>query len=321
VRSLVRGSKEPSGTAFGGNWVQLFSIGFGLAWFGLFLFYSFGSTGGTLPSLLSIAIIGVGAVIAMAGASIFLRGRNSSKSDDAMRVGSTSTKPRGLAAIKDKLEEPNLDSDLAAHLNAIGMSARPLEKGDPELIHSGGGVVGDPVLASVKVEARNFQVVEVWRVMGSGPGDWFRYFFVYAVKGKINNIAPEFEADLAWNASKEGAISDIYWHGGGLAARLNSDKELGDMLLNLGLPHARIGKPMIIGGGGRRGNASYVVESNERLGYIGIQLLPRGTHLSYQGNQLFDQVSTTKQFPTVQQLEAADRIAKHVRDYLDLAGI
>ncbi len=200
------------------------------------------------------------------------------------------------------------------------MTARSLEKGDPELIHRSGGVVGDPVLASVRVESRNCHLIEVWRVMGSGPGDWFRYYFVYAVKANIGDASSEYEVNLAWNASKDRAITSLYWEGGALARRLNDDRELGDMLIALGLPGVHIGKPWIVGGGGKGGETAYVVQSNAHLGYVGIQLLPRGGDLTYQGTQLFAQVSTAKSFPTLQQLEVADRIAKHVREQAELTG-
>lgn len=123
---------------------------------------------------------------------------------------------------------------------------------------------------------------------------------------------------MAWKEEK-GDVTGVIWEGGGLAQRLSKDKELAEMLLDLGLPNVLVGRPVIVGSGSR-GDTAYVVQLNSKLAYVGIQLLPRTVYLTYNGVSLNPLVSTTKDFPSLQQIEVADRIAKHVVELVNLSN-
>lgn len=210
-----------------------------------------------------------------------------------------------VAMVKEYIYEPELPGRLAYHLKAQGWNATPLTKQDLEIAeHRYMGVFSDPVIAAVKVTGHNFDALEIWR-MNDNRGGGFYYYFVYVVRGDISKHPDAFDVDLELQMGRNGDLSGITWTGGDLGRHLQSDSTLVEKLIDLGMPNVHIGKPV----------TGYVaVASNAKLGYVGIQLLPRGGSLRYEGQDLVSSIGWGRDdLPSRQALELAEILAGHVR--------
>ena len=121
----------------------------------------------------------------------------------------------------------SLTSDLASHLNQIGVKATEIKSDSPEAIKHGVKVFGNdsldvPPWGVIKVEGRNVEFVEpvVMNVPGGGGGagkrrmDAMNVTIRYLLRARIGD-----EGDFS-------ATSLVGWEGGSLADALNSDEEL-----------------------------------------------------------------------------------------------
>ncbi|HXZ24424.1 MAG TPA: DUF3592 domain-containing protein, partial [Methanomassiliicoccales archaeon] len=279
-----------------------------------------GALGGLVSNDTLLIIAGAIVTIAGAGWGAFVYRRT-----QAPAVMATEAQPQTaqLEAKPDRQAEKmaidvaNLESrlprTLSDHLGKFGVDSRALEKKSAEVIvhRSTDGSLSDPVVGSVRVDGKRFDQVEVWRVKGDARGDyengnWYLYWYIFIVKVQTRSRAKEFEADLSWTEGLNSELGQIDWVGGELCRALKTDSALTDLLLALGMPNVHVGRPKI---------GSTPALSNARLGYVGIQFSLRVETLNKDGQPLERRITYSKDnLPLREEIEAADRIARHVRD-------
>jgi hypothetical protein len=199
---------------------------------------------------------------------------------------------------------------LCDHLNSIGVLARVIEKNGPEAIqHHVPIVFNNPLKAGragvVLVESRNVQYVELIRLMFSDPGHYrssmppvqLVYHYVYALRAEVkgNEKALEATSRPVIRSPSPGTyhLKGIVWDGKELAARLQSDVVLNELMVSSKLVDLHVE------GDGKDAYVAIVKEGADSYQVQGLAL-----KMGY------------GDFPTTEEFEIFDRIAGNVRGIL-----
>jgi len=203
--------------------------------------------------------------------------------------------------IKDKFKETGLINELCEHLRSIGINATLLESGSSEAI---GGTL---VLGNVKVEGRNLDLIQVERQPGGGSR--FVYQYHYVVRANVEGLEDKLKADAKPVTkglfSKE--VVDLKWEGKELAQLLNTDSDLKSMLLKEGLDKVVV-RP------DKKHQCVMITHPPKIPRQVSVSIggLPS---IPVRGGGL---TAGRKEFPTLEEFDAYDRIAKHIRS---IAGV
>jgi hypothetical protein len=204
---------------------------------------------------------------------------------------------------------------MADHLAQIGVKARVIDtksmdavKHKPTL-----GIFGNPPLGVIKIEGRNVDVVELYRVVTGGGGgaaaggrgayshrpSQVIYYYDYVVRANVGDREEDLKAEI--HPIEKGLLHkelvDFEWKGGSLAKSLNADQNLRKMIIEIGVPNL-------------------AVKPEKKDGCIAIKLPQKKWHTTVSiGGILVKHDSTVgrKAFPSREAFEIYDRIAMHIR--------
>ena len=203
--------------------------------------------------------------------------------------------------IKDKYKETGLINELCEHLRNIGINATLLESGSSEAV---GGILA---LGNIKVEGRNLDLIQVERQPGGGSNIVYQYH--YAVRANVEGLEDKLKADAKPITkglfSKE--VVDLKWEGKELAQLLNTDSDLKSMLLKEGLDKVVV-RP------DKKHQCVMITHPPKIPRQVSVSIggLPS---IPVRGGGL---TAGRKEFPTLEEFDAYDRIAKHIRS---IAGV
>jgi len=217
------------------------------------------------------------------------------------------------AKINDVTKEDNLLKELCAYFQQIGVKATMVDSENTEAIK---GFVAFSI-GSVKIDGQNIDHVQIEKSSEAGtqptlqPGQTgytneralgsLRYDYHYAVQGKVEGSESKLEAEFKPIEKRKGLfgkeVVGFEWKGGELAQRLNSDRDLHDILLKEGL-HQLLVKP----------EKNYgCVRITPQTGPAPVSNFDFGNHRILVGQ---------KAFPSRQAFDAYDKIAQHVTQIL-----
>jgi hypothetical protein len=200
--------------------------------------------------------------------------------------------------IKDTVKDVGLINEYCDHLRQIGINATVLDAGSPEAIS------GTMSVGCVKVEGKDIDLIQVGRQPVGGSLTRLVYQYHYVVRAKVDGLENKLKAEAKpvtkGLLSKE--IVDLRWEGGEIVQRLNADAELKQMLLKQELDKT-------------------FVKADKKQQYVAIThppKVPRQISVSIGGLPYIPVTGRgmtvgRKDFPTLEEFEAYNRIAQHVR--------
>lgn len=188
--------------------------------------------------------------------------------------------------------EAGLTNNLCGHLQQIGLAATFLE----------GGIPGTVEGSCIRVDGRNINFIQVQTPPNaSSRSGELRYQYSYVVQADVAGLEGKLRAEVKppayWKLDlAEKRIVDFQWNGELLAQQLNSDSELKAMLLRGGLDRL-----VIIPSRERRSVRIVHTPGTWPPITIGQASIPVGREA----------------FPSLEDFEAYDRIAQHIRDVVE----
>ena len=217
--------------------------------------------------------------------------------------------------LKGLFMDPSLVEDLCIHLKNLGINAKVLDPKSTEAVqHSPTlGIFGNPPMGSIKIEGRNIDLVEIERApapSGNRSIISVLYSYVYIVKGNIRDDAHAQQLKADVKVIEKGLINKVItgfeWRGGEVAQRLSDDSELRDMIRGIGMPNIQINPHT------KDQYVAITVSSQQRGKIKGF--LPSTESLSKMLHEL-----GMLCFPSREEFEVYDKIAKHVRTIVGLS--
>jgi len=197
-----------------------------------------------------------------------------------------------------------LVQDLVDHLVQIGVQARVIDTKSMEAVKHRPtlGIFGNPPLGVVKIDGRNIDLVELYRVITGGDADspgQVIYYYDYVVRADVGDREEDLKAEV--HPIEKGMLRkelvDFEWKGGSLAKSLNADQDLRKMILESGAPRL-------------------AVKPDKKDGCVAIKLPQKKWHttVSIGGIPVKHEFTVgRKAFPSREAFEIYDRIAKHIR--------
>lgn len=206
--------------------------------------------------------------------------------------------------IKDTVKEVGLINEYCDHLRQIGINATILESESPKGISSTLSL-GAPTLSLgfVKIEGKDIDLIQVDRQPTGNTGQMM-YQYHYVVKANVEGLENKLKAEskpiTKGMFSKE--VIDLRWDGGEIAQLLNADSELKKILLKEELD-------------------KIIVRADRKQQSVSIThppKIPRQVSVSIGGLPTIPirgggMTVGRKEFPTLEEFEAYNRIAHYVR--------
>ena len=215
--------------------------------------------------------------------------------------------------IKDTVKEVGLIDEYCNHLRQIGLNATILEPGNPEgkafsvkIGSTLGSLSGFQPLGCVKIEGKDIDLIQIVRQStGNTAQLMYQYHYLVCanVEGLENKLKAESKPITKGLLSKE--VIDLKWDGGEIAQLLNSDSELKKILLK-----EEINKIIVKADKKQQMVSITHPPKIPRQISVGIGGLP---YIPIRGG------GTTvgrKDFPTLDEFQAYNKIAYHVRSIL-----